>query len=213
VTTHYDDEAQAEQLKKWFKENWLALVAGLAVGLGAIFGWQGWQKHKNGHFAEGSQVYEDLKKELADNKTDLAKPLLDRLIADYADTPYAAAGQLQAAARAVRSNQLDEASSRLQWVREHAKDKGLQQIARLREARILWQQGKPDEALALLKDESGAFAPLFAELRGDIQLAKGERDAARGAYDQALQATSPEQPNRQLLQRKLDDLGGAAVQS
>lgn len=212
MTTHYDDEAQAEQLKKWFKENWLALVAGLAVGLSAIFGWQGWQNHKSARGAAASQVYEDLKKQLADDKSDLAQPLLDKLVADYADTPYASAAQLQAAASAVRKNQLDDAVKHLQWVREHSKDEGLQQVARLREARVLWQQEKPDQALALLSGESGAFAPLYAELRGDIQLAKGDRVAARSAYDKALAATPEDQPNRPLLQRKLDDLAGA-VQS
>ncbi|SEQ58140.1 Putative negative regulator of RcsB-dependent stress response [Solimonas aquatica] len=212
MTTHYDDEAQADQLKKWLKENYLALAAGLAVGLSAVFGYQGWQNHKSQRGAAASQVYEDLKKELAAEHADLAKPLLDKLSGEYADTPYAAAAQLQAAAASVRASQFDEALTHLKWVSEHSKDEGLKQVAQLRQARVLWQQNKIDEALVLLKDDKGAFAALVQELRGDILVAKGDRAAARSDYEKALAATPEGQPNRMLLQRKLDDLSGA-VQS
>ncbi|WP_028080538.1 YfgM family protein [Solimonas soli] len=206
MTTHYDDEAQAEQLKTWWKENWPALAAGLVIGLAAIFGWEGWQNHKAERAANASQMYEDLKKAIADGKNDAARPLADKLVADYADTPYAAGAQLRLAAAAVKDARLDDAATRLQWVREHAHDDGLQQIARLRAARVLWQQGKPDEALKTLDGDAGSFAPLYDELRGDIKLAQGDRAAARSAYEKAFTATPEDQPSRQLLQRKLDDL-------
>ncbi len=207
MTTHYDDEVQAERLKGWWKENWMALAGGLVIGLAAIFGWQGWQKHTSQRGAGASQMYEDLKKALADGKTELAAPLADKLVAEYADTPYAAGAQLRLAAEAVKNDQLDDAAVRLQWVQEHAKDEGLQQVAQLRSARVLWQQGKLDEALKHVDDAGGgAFAPLFDELRGDIKLAQGDRKAARSAYEKAFAATPENQPSRQLLQRKLDDL-------
>lgn len=206
MATHYDDEAQAEQLKTWWKENWKALAAGLVIGLGAIFGWEGWQNHQQQRAADASQMYEDLKQALSGGKSDAAKTLADKLVADYAGTPYAAGAQLRMAAEAVRTETLDDAAARLLWVREHAKDEGLRQVAQLRAARVQWQQGKLDEALKTLDGESGAFAPLFDELRGDIKLAQGDRGAARGAYEKAYAATPEDQPSRQLLQRKLDDL-------
>ncbi|MFT4046693.1 MAG: tetratricopeptide repeat protein [Solimonas sp.] len=212
MTTHYDDEAQAEQLKTWWKENWPALAAGLVIGLAAIFGWEGWQNHKQQRAADASQMYEDLKKAIADGKSDVAKPLADKLTADYADTPYAAGAQLRLAAAAVAADDLGDAATRLQWVREHAEDDGLQQIAQLRSARVQWQQGKPDEALKTLDGDAGSFAALYDELRGDIKLAQGDRAAARGAYQKAFAATPEDEPGRQLLQRKLDDLADA-VQS
>lgn len=206
MTTHYDDEAQAEQLKTWWKENWLALAAGLVIGLAAIFGWEGWQNHKAQRAADASQMYEELKQALADGKRDVAAPLADKLVAEYADTPYAAGAELRMAADAVKNDKLDDAATRLQWVRDHARDPGLQQIAQLRGARVLWQQGKLDDALKLLDSRSDAFAPLFDELRGDIELAQGDRSAARAAYEKAFAATPEDRPSRQLLQRKLDDL-------
>lgn len=206
MTTHYDDEAQAEQLKIWWKENWMALAAGLVIGLGAIFGWEGWQNHKTQRAASASQMYDELKQAIADDKTDVAKPLADKLVADFANTPYAAGAQLRMAAASVKNSQFDDAETRLKWVQDHARDDGLQDVAELRSARVLWQQGKLDDALKLVDNKTGAFAPLFDELKGDIKLAKGDRDAARSAYQKAFEATPADQPSRKLLQRKLDDL-------
>ena len=206
MTTHYDDEAQAEQLKTWWKENWMALAAGLVIGLGAIFGWEGWQNHQQRRAADASQMYETLKQALADDKLDVAKPIADKLVADFANTPYAAGAQLRLAAAEVKADDLEGAAKSLQWVREHADDAGLQQVAQLRSARVLWQQGKLDEALKALDGGAGEFAPLFDELKGDIKLAQGDRSGARSAYEKAFAATPEDQPSRQLLQRKLDDL-------
>src|SRR3546814_3037430 len=72
----------AEQLKLWWKENWMALAAGLVIGLAAIFGWEGWQKHTTQRAATASQMYDELKQALADDKADVAKPLADKLVAD-----------------------------------------------------------------------------------------------------------------------------------
>jgi predicted negative regulator of RcsB-dependent stress response len=58
----------------------------------------------------------------------------------------------------------------------------------------------------LLDSRSDAFAPLFDQMRGDIELAQGDRSAARAAYEKAFAATPQDRPSRQLLQRKLDDL-------
>ena len=36
MANHHDDEQELENLKRWFKENWIALAAGLVIGFGAI---------------------------------------------------------------------------------------------------------------------------------------------------------------------------------
>ena len=53
------------------------------IGLGAIFGWEGWQNHQQQRAADASQMYEDLKQALSDGKSDAAKALADKLVADY----------------------------------------------------------------------------------------------------------------------------------
>ena len=232
MTTHYDEEAQVEQLRQWLRENWFPVASGLALGLAAIFGWQGWMQHQDGHAGAASHVYEDLNRAAAENKTDEVTAMADRLVKDFSDTPYAAAGALKAAAVLVSANKPDEAAARLQWVvgfeqspgflsslaatlhlRGRAHDVALLPLARLRLAQVLWAQGKPDEALKQLDGDAGTYASLYDELRGDIKLAQGDRGAARGAYQQALEALGSDAtaPGRDGLQRKLDDLADAAT--
>lgn len=214
MTAHFDDEAQAEQLKEWWKENWKALVAGLALGIGAIFGWEGWKDYREARAGEASQMFEDLKDALGQAKSDEALKIGETLIADHGRTPYATGAALFLAAEAVRNNDLDQAVTRLEWVEKRGKDDGHKQIARLRHARVLWQQNKLDEALKKLDGDLRDFAAMADELRGDIRLAQGDRRLAREAYEKAMSAVDAEDAaTRASLQRKLDDLTDVVVQS
>jgi predicted negative regulator of RcsB-dependent stress response len=207
--SHYEEEAQVEQLRRWWRENWMALAGGLVLGLAGIFGWEAWQKHQTAQSEQASQIYEDLKK-LTPDKASQAAELGKKLTDEYAGTPYAAQAALYLANLAGQQTDWDKARQHLEWVVKHGEDPGLQKVARLRLARVLWQQNQLDAALAQLdiKDDD-AFAALYQELRGDIQLAKGDRAAARTAYEKAL-SLGPAAPSRDGLQRKLDDLAGAA---
>jgi predicted negative regulator of RcsB-dependent stress response len=211
VSTHYDEEAQVEELRRWWKENWLPLAGGLAVGLLAIFGWEAYTRHRDARAAEASQIFDDMKKAVAASKYDDAVAMADKLTKDFDSTPYAAAASLKMAQAAVDASKLDDADTRLQWVIAHGDDEGVKSLAKLRLARVLWQQGKTDEALKALDGIDAAYAPLVAELRGDIKLAQGDRAAAYAAYQDALAKETPESAAAKAgLQNKLDDLADVA---
>lgn len=204
MADHYEEEAQVEQLKRWWNENWKSLLAGLILGLGVILGWEGYKRYQLKQADQASQIYEDLKSALAERKNDEAVALGDKLIKEFVRTPYATSAAFYLAQISVEQAKLDEAATRLQWVVDHSKDDGLRDLAKLRLAKVRWQQQKYDDALKLVEGEHGGYNALFAELRGDIKLSQNDRAAARAAYEQAL--TTSEGPNRELLQRKLDDL-------
>ncbi len=210
--SHYDDEAQVEELKKWWKENRAPLIAGLVLGLSGIAGWQYWQSFQAQRAAEASQMFETLKQVADQNKVGETRTLVEKLKNEYLRTPYAANAALLAARLAADRKDWKIAGEELEWVDAHARDEGLRQIARLRLARVLWQMGKPDEALQRIPAApAAAFAPLYNELRGDIQLARGDRSAARAAYQKALDGAAA--ASRELIQRKLDDLADAPAAS
>lgn len=210
--SHYDDEAQVEELKKWWKENRAPLIAGLVLGLSGIVGWQYWQSFEARRSAEASQMFETLKLAANQSKVGETRAIVEKLKSEYARTPYAASGALLAARLAADRKDWKIAGEELQWVEDHARDDGIRQIARLRQARVLWQMGKPEDALKLIPvvPEAG-FEPLYDELRGDIKLAQGDRPAAREAYQKALSGAAS--ANRELIQRKLDDLADVAAAS
>ena len=205
--SHYEDEEQVEALKKWWQENWKALAAGLVLGVGSILGWEGWQTHQQSTAADASRIYAELQEALTGEQLEAADELAARLKTDFSGTPYAAHAVLAVAAHLAEHGDFEAASERLNWVVQRSDDEGLRHIARLRRARALWQLSRVDEALKLLNiDQAGSFTGLYAELRGDIRLSSGDRKAARADYEAAMAALPPEAANRELLQRKLDDL-------
>ena len=54
------DEEQLEALKKWWAENGKAVLVGVVLGLGAIFGWRGWISHEQGRSEAASALYEEV---------------------------------------------------------------------------------------------------------------------------------------------------------
>lgn len=204
--SHFEDEVQMEQLRRWWKENWVALAAGLVLGLGGIFGWEAWQNAKTSEAEQASQIYEDLKNAAA--KPERVAELGKTLMQDFPATPYAAQAALLLAQKSAEAGDWTAVSANLNWVIQHADDAGLKKLARLRLARALWQQNKPQDALAQLElKDDDAFASLYQELRGDILMSLDDRVAARGAYEKAL-TLGPAPASREFLQRKLDDLAG-----
>lgn len=82
-------------------------------------------------------------------------------------------------------------------------------VAKLRLARVLIQQGKHDDAIALLNVQKlGAFAAVAREIRGDANVAKGDAAAARAEYAAAL-AADDAQIDRSMLELKLQEAGGS----
>ena len=135
--------------------------------------------------------------------------LLEELNREYAWTPYASLGTLIAARVQVEANELDKAAASLKSVMDNAKDDELKMVARLRLARVQSAMGKHDEALATLKvDNPGEFAPRLADARGDVLLAKGDRDGALREYTAARASGNDGRIDVDMLDLKIRDLGG-----
>jgi predicted negative regulator of RcsB-dependent stress response len=128
----------------------------------------------------------------------------------FAGTSYAQMGALVAARAANDANDAKIAKAQLQWVVDQGRADEYKAIARLRLAGLLLDERAYDEGLKVLSaDMPEAFAALAADRKGDLLFAQNKIDEARSAYQAALDKTEAKNPARQLIQLKLDALGGA----
>ena len=207
--SEYSEAEQMERAKSWLKTNGIWIIAGIAIGAGGLGGWR-WYQERREHQAEtASARYEELVDAFSRRDNVRGTTLLEELNREYAWTPYASLGTLIAARVQVEANELDKAAVGLKSVMDNAKDDELKMVARLRLARVQSALGKHDEALATLKvDDPGEFAPRLADTRGDVLLAKGDRDGALREYLAARTTENNGRLDFELLDLKIRDLGG-----
>jgi predicted negative regulator of RcsB-dependent stress response len=207
--SEYSEAEQWERAKEWLKSNGLWIIAGIAIGAGGLGGYRWYQERKVTQAETASARYEELLDAFTRNDRTRGESLAAELTREYAWTPYAALGNLVAARIQVDANELDKAAASLKSVMDTATEQEISMIARMRLARVLSAQGKHDDALATLKvEDPGEFAPRFADARGDILLAKGDRSGALREYLAARTTDNQGRIDTELLDLKIRDLGG-----
>jgi predicted negative regulator of RcsB-dependent stress response len=191
VDEYLSEREQAEQLRHWLRENWIWLVAGIALTLGGFYGWRWWEARQLGRSAAAEAQFTAMLDALAANQREEGLRVAGVLTGEYADTPYADQATLVLARLDVEGGDLAKARERLAQVMQSAGDPELRLVARLRLARVQLAEGQHDAALATL-DGAGAASveARLLELRGDALLAKGDRAGALEAYRQAQAATA-----------------------
>jgi len=199
----YTDDERVEDLKKWWQENGVSIMVGIALGVAAIFGWRYWVSHRDAQAEQASLAYDAFIEAVEKPDADQARQRGQGLLTDFPNSAYAALATLRLAKLAVDRGDLVTAIQRLQWVIDHAQLDELRDIARLRLARVLFAAGQATEAETLMERvNTASLTAEREELRGDLYLAGNDPAKARTAYAAALAAggASP------LLRIKLDNL-------
>lgn len=217
MTDFLTDDEKADAIKNWFKVNGMSIVVGVSLSVTGLLGYRYWQDHTLTQAQTASSIYTQIQQEaLQVNDKPTAKTIdnssnsIQQLKTDYAETPYASMAALLAAKRYALKGDNPAAIKELQWVHDHASEKLIQDLAKLRLARVYIANKQLDKASSLLAgDFSSAYASLLSELEGDIHLAKEQPQKAREAYDKAL--LSAQGMATDYLKMKRDDLGSAVV--
>jgi predicted negative regulator of RcsB-dependent stress response len=209
------DIEREEQLRRWWSENWLWIVGGIAIGLAVLAGYQYWQQTRFQAAEQDEAAYLAMLDTLGRNQRDEASKQADELRSVHPKSPYADQADLALARAAVDAHEFDAAARRLRAVADGSRDPQLRNVARARLARVLREQGKHDEALALLDvAKAGAFTALYHDIRGDAFAAQGDAEAAAKEYEAALAGSVADAEsgiNRAYIELKRDALPVAAV--
>jgi len=204
VNVTLSEEEQVEALKRWWKENGRSVVGGIVVGLGAVFGWKYWVDHQTGIAQQASVRLVELNQSVAGGKGDLAREQAKRVIEQFPGTEYAVFASLSLAKVMQDSGESEAALAQFKWALDNTSEPAVQQIIRLRMARILLGLERLDEVEKLTASAGNdSFRGEFADLKGDLARSRGDYAAARAAYQEAL---DNKVSNSALVQMKLDDL-------
>ncbi|AXY01796.1 MULTISPECIES: YfgM family protein [Vibrio] len=199
----YDtEEQQVEAIKDWWKENGKAVIIGAVVGLGGLFGWRYYQDSVVQASEAASQSYTTVMNALQVKGAD-AQADIQAFIDSNEVKEYSVLAALQLAKVQVDAKDLAAALEQLKWAQSNTKDAALSPLISYRIARIEAEMGNLDAANSeLSKVTDSAWTGRIAELRGDIALRQGNKEAAYTAYTEAQQAADASPT----LQMKLDDL-------
>lgn len=195
-------------VEKTFWQKYGKLISTVLVGvLLAYCGVQYYFHYLNKQALKASFIYDNMITHLQKQDKQEALEEAHVLMQHYKKTPYARLAALFLAKLEIEQSNLDSAASHLRFAIQSETD-AIQQIAKVRLARVLAEQKNYEEALNLLtpKQPVPAYTTLFEETKGDIYLMQKDKEKARLAYQNAIKAAPPGVPVTR-LQLKQADLG------
>jgi predicted negative regulator of RcsB-dependent stress response len=200
------DQEKAEEIKKWWKENGTSVIAGVALAIAGIFGWQQWKNQQKSSSEEASQLYTKTSK-------NFDKESLSTLKRDHSSSPYTTLSALATAKYAAEKGDDALAITELNWVVNNTADQNLKEIAQIRLIRLYLSLQQPEKAAAQLANTfSKAYASLIDELKGDLLALQNKPKEAAKAYQKAILSNSniPNATPPRYLKMKLDNLNTGA---
>lgn len=203
-----EEQEQLDALKQFWRQYGTLIITLAFLVLAAFAGVKGWNYYQRGQSEQASALFGKLEEAVRKNDVSKINSLGEEIIDKYGSTAYGPMAALLGARASYDSGDKAAAAIRLQWAVGKAKDDETAALARLRLAGIRLDEKKYDEALALLDAKHAqAFAPLYADLRGDVLAGQGKPAEARAAYKLALEKSPPKSNYRNVVQIKLDALG------
>ena len=210
MADYLTDEEQAERLKQWWDKNGTSLIVALIVSVGAVIGWRYYQDYAADRVGTASAAFDAYLEARASDDPSLGEHLA-ALDDDHAGSTYHVFSLFYRAADQVGEDDWEEALAYLDRAIDLADDRALEELGRLRRAKVLFQLDRLDASEATLAQiQSAGLAPQVADLSGDIAVARGDIDAAKEAYRAAIEAArngpGGELPGIALMELKLASL-------
>lgn len=203
-----EEQEQLAEFKAWWTQYGRLLIVGVLGGLLVIGSVYGWRYYRNTQAVSAATLFEQQQRAERASDHKKVRDIATQIVDHYGATAYAALAALAGAKSDFDTGDLAAAKQRLQWVMDNAKDQETVDIARLRLARVLFDEKNSADALKQLEVKPvDSFIGLYADLKGDVLAAQGKRAEAHAAYQVAFDKSDAASPLRQILQLKLDATG------
>ncbi|NBB93263.1 MAG: tetratricopeptide repeat protein [Gammaproteobacteria bacterium] len=201
----YDEHEQGERVRGWIKEYSPAIIIGLILAFGGIFGFRYWQDHRANQQFLAADYYRAVTQRLAGQDAETAATEYQAMVDAVGQTAYTGLAGMQLAAGWVEAGRLAPAEQIYRDILDNGRLESLWPVARLRLVRVLEAQGEYEEALSMLDEQAPTgYEAAWAEARGDALFERGRFDEARSAWQEALDRRLANGENPRLLQVKLD---------
>ncbi|MGX2974343.1 YfgM family protein [Ursidibacter arcticus] len=178
------EEQQFNEAKNWFKQNGTPILLAICLVSGATFGWNYWKKHQVEVAQSTSATYQQVMESYLQDPNKNA-PLVEKFITENKGS-YVTFAQLEQAKQLAAKGDFNAVKKLLEQALTTTDDTTLHNVIRFRLANVEYQLKNFDAALSVLSNLKDKAWELRKQiLTGDILLAKGDKDAAKSAYEQA----------------------------
>jgi predicted negative regulator of RcsB-dependent stress response len=203
-----EEQEQLASLQAFWNKYGNLLTWTLILVLGGFAGYNYWNYHQRNQAVGASTLYNQMQTSIDAKDNALVQRTAADIQSKFKSSTYAQMSALAAAKSAFEAGDLKTAKAQLQWVVTNGSDE-YKSLAKLRLSGVLLDEKAYAEALTLLATPFlPQFAGAVADRKGDVLVAQNKVDEARAAYLAALTAMGKKNPGRQLVELKLEAIGG-----
>jgi predicted negative regulator of RcsB-dependent stress response len=207
MSIYMTEDEQIEAIKTWWKRYNGIFIVSISVVMLAFSAMKYWNWHQEKITQQASNTYEHLMIAVSNHDNKDVRAYAHQLLTEYGKTVYADAARLTLARLYVNRSDYIKAREELAYVAKHSKMLALQQVAKIRLARLLAAEHSFDGALEQLAQvDDSTYMPVVNELKGDIYTALGRYQEAVSFYREALADVQTKGMGNLFLEMKTNEL-------
>ena len=201
-----NDEQQSEHFKNFYNLHKFKIFSAIAVFLVAFFAYQYLESVNQSNDEEASQLFQDVIVSKIGN-IDEIKSKVDELQNDFSNSPYAARASIYYSKLLVETGDYTAAAKELIWASGENIEPSIQSMANYLLGNLYLVEKKLDEALEVAnKIITDGYIGLANDLKGDIYLAKGDKENAIKSYELALKYFGGQGELHKVIENKLNSI-------
>jgi len=201
-----NDEQQSEHFKNFYNLHKAKIFSTIAVFLLAFFAYQYLESVNQSNDEEASQLFQDVLVSKVDN-IDEIKLKVDELQNNFRSSPYAARASIYYSKLLVETGDYSAAAKELIWSSGENIEPSIQSMANYLLGNLYLVEKKLDEALEVAnKIITDGYIGLANDLKGDIYLAKGDKENAIKSYELALNYFGGQGELHKVIENKLNSI-------